>query len=357
MDATLKKRLTWTRKDPHRALANGWVQDPAFCRAFFDLCDHLAFVLSPATFKLALRAVEFAENHGDPHLVHRSHGVLSHAYIIDGDLYWAGKTLEQIRERALACCPACRGDYFQRQGFLLGEDFQARESLEALNHALEEGGRHLGADARARIYYCRSYAHHLLGRRRRALEDVRSCLMGLSLDAPRGYFLDCGAIQPIYVIGGDPENDDYAAATLRLFAGRIKGLKDWVDMNTRSAWSGAHLSARQGDFKSARRQFKSAWTQLRYNGLAREILAATLDRCQLLCRGVEPRGRAPEEALKLIAVCRQRPDLDDGHRERLDAMKSILEIRPEHAFRELVDCRRSFIAPVPGAMAERIGAD
>ena len=59
MDAALKKRLTWTTKDPRRALANGWMQDPEFCRAFCDLCDQLALVLSPATFKLALRAVEF----------------------------------------------------------------------------------------------------------------------------------------------------------------------------------------------------------------------------------------------------------------------------------------------------------
>ena len=29
---------------------------------------------------------------------------------------------------------------------------------------------------------------------------------------------------------------------------------------------------------------------------------------------------------------------------------------PENAFEELVAFRRSFIAPVPGAMAERIGA-
>ncbi len=40
----------------------------------------------------------------------------------------------------------------------------------------------------------------------------------------------------------------------------------------------------------------------------------------------------------------------------MKAMHHVLEYRPEDAFQELVDCRRSFIAPVPGAMAERIGA-
>ncbi len=356
MERKLRYRLTQTQQDPCRALDAGWVQDPAFVRAFFDLCDHLAFVLSPATFELALRAVELAEAGGDRHLVHRSQGVLSHAYIVRGDLYWAGRTLEQVRPSALACCPDCRSDFFQRQGFLLGEHFDARESLEALDRALEEGGRRLGADARARIYYCRSYAHHFLGRRRRAIEDVRRCLAGLSLDSPRGYFLDCGAILPIYVIGGDPEHDDLAFAILRDFAERIKGLRGWAGMHTRSAWAGAQLSARQGDYRRSRQLFKRAWIQLRHDGLAREYVAATLDRCQLICRGVEPRGDSPELALELIETCRRRPDLDGPLSERLDAMKNVLEVRPEDAFRELVDCRRSFIAPVPGAMAERIGA-
>ncbi len=133
--------------------------------------------------------------------------------------------------------------------------------------------------------------------------------------------------------------------------------QDWAEMHTRSAWAGSHLSARRGDFRGALRQIKSAWTQLRYNGLAREFVAATLDRCQLICRGVEPRGDSPDDALKLITAClAQRADLSHDHRRGLKAMQHVLEYRPEDAFQELVDCRRSFIAPVPGAMAERIGA-
>ncbi len=144
MDTALKKRLAWTAKDPQRALARGWAQDPEFCRAYFDFCDQSALVQSRATFNLALRAVEFAEAHGDPHLVHHGHGVLCHAFLVRGDLYWASKTLKLIRASALACCPACRSDFFYREGYLLGEDRQAAESLEALNRALEEGA-HPGA--------------------------------------------------------------------------------------------------------------------------------------------------------------------------------------------------------------------
>lgn len=356
MNAALKKRLTWTEKDPRRALENGWVQDPEFCRGFLDLCDNLALVLSKATFELALRAVEFAETHGDPHLIHRSQGVLSHAFIIRGDLYWAGKILEQTRRAALDCCPTCRSDFFHREGYLLGEHFQARESLDALNCALDEGGRHLDDDARARIYYARGIAHHFLGNRGRALQDARRTLMGLSLDSPRGYFHDAGALFPIFVIGGDSKHDVYAEASLRLFFERIKNRKGWNAMRTRGVWSGAHLSARKGDFKSALRQAKRAWIQLQDNGLAREFVAVTLDRCQLICRGVEPWGDSPDKARSLIQICYRRPDVTGIHREGLEAMMKVLDKRPENAFPELVDFRRSFIAPVPGAMAERIGA-
>ncbi len=356
MNASLKKRLTWTRKDPRRALANGWVRDPDFCRAYFDLCDDSALFQSRATLNLSLRAVEFAEAHGDPHLIHRSHGVVCHAFLVRGDLYWAGKILEQIRESALACCPVCRSDYFYRQGYLLGEEFLATESLEALNRALDEGSDHLDADARARICFGRGVAHFFLGQRRQALQDARTTLMDLSLDSPRGYFLDTAAMMSSYVIGGDPEDDDHAVDSLRMFLERIKGRKDWNYMRTRAGWTACHLSARRGDFKSARRQIQSAWTQLRYNGLPRELVAATLDRCQLICRGVEPRGDSPDVALGLVETCLKHPKMTDGLNERLKAMISVLEVRPEHAFKELVDCRRSFIAPVPGAMAERIGA-
>ena len=123
------------------------------------------------------------------------------------------------------------------------------------------------------------------------------------------------------------------------------------------AWSGSHLSARQGDYRRARRQIKSACVQLRYQGLAREYVAATVDRCQLICRGVEPRGDSPDTARELITACRgHRADLSDAHREGLKEMQHVLEVRPHNAFDELVGFRRSFIAPVPGAMAERIGA-
>ncbi len=37
-------------------------------------------------------------------------------------------------------------------------------------------------------------------------------------------------------------------------------------------------------------------------------------------------------------------------------MEHVLEVQPHNAFDELSSFRRSFLAPVPGAMAERMGA-
>ncbi len=357
MDSKCRKRLTRAEKNPRLALEKGWFQDPQFCAGFFDRCEHLAFVMSPATFELAMRAVEIASRHGDPHLKNRSLGVLSHAFIVRGDLFWAGKTLDDARQRALACCPRCRSDHLHRHGALLGEHLRAEDSLRALQDALEEGGAELDDDTRARIYYWRAVAHFFLSDRDRSLRDVGRIFDLLSLSSPRGFFLDAAAFIPIFVAGGDPQHDTLGSNLLDAFDKRIRGLRDWGDMRTRMIWARGHLSARLGDMRSARRQLKAAYVQLLAGGLPREAVAATIDFSQLVCRGVEPRGDTPDLAGALIDRCLQlRSDLCEDHRDGLEIMQEVLDLRPESAFRELVGLRRSFVAPVPGVMVERIEA-
>ncbi|MCP3958159.1 MAG: hypothetical protein GY719_09935 [bacterium] len=361
MDYSSTKRLNRTEARPVTALEKGWFRDPRFLKQFFDRCEHRAFVLSPDTLALALRAVEFAERHGAeldgrPCLLHRSYGVLSHAYIVGGDLFWAGKVLNMVRDRALACCPPCRSEFLRREGDLLGEQRQAEESLAALNRALEEGADHLDADARARIYYVRAVAYHFLGYRARALADAGRAIEGLSLTSPRGYFLDLGAFVPIYVAGGGRKDDRAAERHLQALLDRVKGKRPgWPDLRGRVTWAGAQVSARLDDYRAARRRITSAYVYLLQSGLAREITAATTDRCILVCRGDEPHGKAAVNALKLVKrTLERRPDLDAAHREGLGEMQDVLDRYPENAFEELVRFRRSFIAPVPGVMAERL---
>ncbi len=47
--------------------------------------------------------------------------------------------------------------------------------------------------------------------------------------------------------------------------------------------------------------------------------------------------------------------MGDALREGMEEMVAVLEDYPESAFDRLVDFRRSFIAPVPGLLGERMG--
>ncbi len=362
MGTILRQRLTWARNNPQLALDNGWYQDPEFCKGFFDLCEHLAFVVSPAALELSRRAVQLAETHsaeahGDPHLIHRSYGVLSHAYINRGDLYWAGKELAAIRDRALACCPSCRSEHLRREGDLLCEQRKIEESITVLDAALKEGGSKLDGDIRARTYFLRgiSYYHH--GDRRLALRDAGRAAQQLSLGGPRGFFLDTPAFLAIYVRGGDSRDDEAASRHLDALAERLRGQRGWRNVRTRMRWASGHLAARRGRIRQSRRDFEFAYRNLLREGLAREAVAVTLDLAQLLCRHGEPYGDNAKTALRLVNTClERRPDLTAAHIEGLKTMQDVLSRRPEEAFRELVAFRRSFIAPVPGVMAERFGA-
>ncbi len=350
-----RKRLTWAMKKPRLALEGGWVQDPKFCADLFDRCDQMVFVQAPEVLEIARRAVEIADVHGDPHLLHRGHGVLAHAYIARRDPYWAHKTLKEVREQALACCPRCRCDHFQRLGDLLMEERKLDDSLEVLDRALEDA-HDLEDDLRGRIHFVRGITHHLLGRRDRALADAQSTLELMSLSSPHGYFADTAALVANYVGGGDPRHDAAGSAMLKAFDQRIKGKRGWADWITRRSWADAHLQARQGNFRRARTLMQSAYTRVLVDGLPRETVAAALDLGQLKCRAWDvPPERYWRDAIALTQRCLdRRPDLTDTHREGLGEILDVLNNFPEHAFDQMVQLRRSFIVSVPGVMAERL---
>ncbi len=51
----------------------------------------------------------------------------------------------------------------------------------------------------------------------------------------------------------------------------------------------------------------------------------------------------------------RRADLPAALRERLVQLRIDLKKYPEDSFKLLGECRRSFIAPVPGLLGERMG--
>ncbi len=276
-------RLTKAAKNPYLALEKRWFEDPQFCQGFFDRVDDLAFVMSRETFELAHRAVQIAERNGDPHLINRSLGVLSHGYIAAGDYYWAGRVLGEARPRALACCPRCRNEHLRREGDQLGEERQISESLERLNHALEEA-ENLDADARARTRFVRSISWFHDGARARAIADAGGTLADLSLTSPRGYLVDSVACLAVYAKGGGPDDDRAALGHVDRVLERVRGRDGWADLRLRSAWARGHFLARLGDVRRARDQLDAAYRRLLKVGLAREAVAAAVDLAQLRCR-------------------------------------------------------------------------
>ncbi len=353
---TRNRRLTRAAKEPTLALEKRWFEDPKFCQGFFDRCDDFAVVMSKATLKLSLQAVHIAERNGDPHLINRSYGVLSHGFIAARDMFWAGKVLQDARDRALACCPRCRSEHLRREGDFFGEEYLVPESLEALNHSLEEGGSSLSPDARARTLFIRSISHHFDGQRSRSIADAGATLADLLLTSPGGYLVDAVVLLAVFVRGGDPEHDAAALAHVDGVLARIRDKDDWADLRSRAAWVKAHLCARVGDGRRARDQREIAVRRLLAGGLAREAVAATLDLAMLRCRHPEPREDSIGITRREIKAClARRGDIPDALREALKEMLTVLEVYPEGAFAKLAECRRSFIAPVPGVLAERIG--
>lgn len=354
----LKQRLAKAVADPRLAVDEGWHQDSAFLQAFFDRAEDEMLHLGSRSFDLALRAVELACRNGDPCRVHQAHGLLSHAHIVRGDLFWAGKTLEDHRQETLECCPPCRSRFFRREGDLLGEERRVPESLVAFNRSLEEGEGHLEDDDYGRLYYLRGISHHFDGQRDRALADAGAVLRLLSLDSPKGFFADAIAFLAVFVVGGDTGHDQLALDHTRAFSERVRGLDGWKPVHTRRFWAQGHFHARLGDVRRSDANLERALNRLFADGLDREVVAAALDRAQLRCRGSWVRDDNLRTAKSTIGrLVRQRPGLAEDHRRRLAEIENVLQKSPEDAFQEIGAVRRSFVAPIPGRLGERIGPE
>ncbi len=99
----------------------------------------------------------------------------------------------------------------------------------------------------------------------------------------------------------------------------------------------------------------SAYSRLLADGPAREAVADALDCGQPRWRVGLPTKINWQAAIDLTQRCLdRRPDLPDDHREGLSQILLVLEAYPDSAFDEMVSLRRSFVAPVPGVMVERI---
>lgn len=355
-DVYVKRRIARAVKNPRLALDHGWFQDPEFCVGFFDRCEGLALAYSQEATELARRAVEMAAVNGDPHLTNRACGVLVSAYIERFDLFWAGKTLDLYRRQAVACCRRCRSDFLRREGDFLVECRKPAEALAALRACVEEGEGILDADGVARVLFVRGIGYHHAGRRDQALDDAGRTLLDLSLESPRHFFHDAIAFLAIFNAGGEPRHDEITLGFLDRFDERIRGAAGWQLVRGRKYWAEGHLHARRGDVVRARKRLERGQRKLLAGGYRREVVASAIDVAQLRMRMEEPTDDNVRFARRLLAKCiAERPDLSDDQRRGLREMDLVLARYPENAFEELGRFRRSFVAPVPSGLAERIG--
>lgn len=352
--ALVTRRVNQAIADPAKALAQDWYEDPIFCRRFFDRCEDVALANLPEAVPLAQRAVEMAVSNGDSCLVNFSESLLAHAHLCLWDKFWAGRTLEKNRRSALRCCRRCRSDFFRRLGDLLAEEEKPLESLKAFNRCLKEAGD-LSGDALGRVLFPRSVALYFCGQPDLALEDIERVLELISVDSPRGYFLDAVAFIAVYLRGAGPSHAARGLEVLERFLERIHKLP-WKDARTRTRWVQAHLQARLGNVSRAIELMEMACRALIKDGLAREIVAGVIDLGQLKCRPSNLREDNLASARRWIERCLdKRDDLSEEHRAGLKKILAVFKSHPEDVFDRLGELRQSFVAPVPGLLGERIG--
>ncbi len=340
--------LTKAKKDPGTALKDARWLKPELCRDFLDLCNDVALREPKRSPAYAKAAIELAAKVGDPHLVHGAQGVLVHALIARGVHGGAAAVLEDYRLSAQSCCDACRGEWLWRQGDLLAEsrDPAALATLERSRRELGDDG-----DAAGRVSFLSGIAYHNAGERERALAEAGKALAEMSLDAPRGYFMDGVAFVACFLQrGAERRHLEQAMDGLVRFRQRLEGVRGWSDVRVRLAWVQGQLHARLGDSKSAYRKLERARRGLSKSGPVRHWFAVSIDLLQLYAKRNNDLNLS---AIRRILVsCRQRKDLDPGMRKRLKKARKVADSSYANRRAAFAWLRTTFIVPVPGLIEE-----
>ena len=257
-DLRLKRMLAQAAKDPSVVLDDRRFLKPYACEAYFEICDDKALREPEASMEYASTAVRLAERIGDRHLMNLAQGVLVHAHIASKKWLEAEEILAAYQEHAMGCCEVCQSEFFRRRGDLLVETRRSSKALKDLLRSIEHLGPGLDADRDARIRFVRGIAYHFDEDPDRALDDAGQALLELSLDSPRGYFMDALAFISCFLVKAEPEHFEKAKDFLDRFRERIKGVKDWTDVRERLIWVEGGVSdalqVRPGPLRPGRRR-------------------------------------------------------------------------------------------------------
>ncbi len=348
----------WTRllnkveKDPDQALEDPRCLNPYFLARYFDLCDGKALDAPWVAADYAEVAVELARRTGDRHLMHRAAGVAAHALIGSAQWQQAAAALEEYRQPALECCPACAGDWLRRYGDLVVETSDPRSAGALLELSAKVLGEELDDDARGRILFLQGIAHHYSSDCGRALEAAGQALELLSLSSPRGYFLDAVAFLACFVeTNQERRYDEQALEFLLRFGARIKGLRRWQEVWDRVHWVEGQLHARLGHPRRARRRLGRARKAHVKRSPHHWALAIGVDEALLYAkRGCDEFTDHPIRTI--ILSCANELKLDAELGGHLAKLWDLLRGAPSDAHEYLSQFRRSFKVPVPGLLVD-----
>ena len=294
--------------------------------------------------------MELAAQINDPHLIHRSQGVLVHAHIAACAWDAAGEVLEDYRVAAFACCARCAGDWSRRHGDLLAELGDVEGARDDLECAARKLGPDLDDDMAGRLAFLRGITFHKAADSQQALREAGGALLQLAMSAPRGYFLDALAFIACFLqFRDDRRRYEEALDYLSQFRCRLKGLEGWTDVRLRLSWVEALVLARLGERKKAVDRLERVLSGLFESAPPKHTVAVTIDLTQLFAR------RASDTDLRtirrLVDRC-QRLDVDTRMRRWLKTIKRVASQTPEQTFDALAMFRYSFKAPVPGLLSE-----
>lgn len=344
-----KRLLTRAEKNPGVVLEDARCLKPYFCERFFELCDDKALRDPPAALDFADYAVKLAAKTGDRHLMNRAAGVLVHAHIANRQWDEAEKVLDGYQEHALACCATCLSEFFRRRGDLMVEVRRPSKALDDLVRAVAELGDEVSDDDRAKIRFVRGIGYHFKRDPGRALDDAGRTLLELSLDSPKGYFLDTLAFIACFLEHArERALAEKARDYLSRFRERIKDVRDWTDVRERLTWVEGGVYARLGEDKRAGKRLTLTREARFKSGPPRHALAAALDEGMLLARRLDERSL--KSLRTLISKCLRELDLEKDLQRRLKKVEDVLIRKPEKAYYALDALRRHFVVTVPGLL-------
>ncbi len=369
----LKRLVNRAEKDPS-VLKRGRCQDPELCEALCERATHLALVEAPAALPLAQATAELAERLDETHLRNRSREVLVHAYAAADEWDRAMNLLNESIREAVDCCGLCRAAYFNRLADLCNRSGDPAGGFVSLGIALAHNEKDFDThgwskenfDSLGRIMHVHAVNWASVGLRPMALAFAEIAFLAISLDSPRGFFLELLALVSDVLRGGKAYDDELAQHGLEYFRGRIKGT-EMADVLARLTHVEGLVYARLGgksNFRAARDRLDGAAAKLVNHGAPIDALAGALDAAQFRCRAHPnakyddlhfPSGNNLRIAKRLLQKCAERSDLGPGHQKGIAALLNVFKHRPEDAFANIGAFRETLDAPVAALLGDRIG--